>query len=290
MNEPFLELDEGSVVRYLESHFEHEGNRIDLNMTPEQHEVLFNRMREQWTGYGEVDPYTSVLSDEKYHMSRIAENLEEFNASGQKPIDWLLNLSARNDIKIPTGTCFELGCGVGRVTKPLAEIFQRVIAADISPGNLALCKAYLQNSLKTNVDAILLQSPHDIENIPAIDFFFSIIVLQHNPPPVQYYLLDKILQKINPQGACMFQTLTYNPAYAYNVSFQLSLDKALFEAWSIHCLQMRHIMHLLKKHEFSVIEVIEDGLSRGLSKKFHSHTFFATKDGLSNSNSEMPIV
>jgi 2-polyprenyl-3-methyl-5-hydroxy-6-metoxy-1,4-benzoquinol methylase len=270
-------VDMPSLDRYFQSHFEYFGHPIQVDISSDQHTRLFTRLQEQWTDYGANSPYTSVLSDEKYLMSRIEENRDEFNESGETPVTWFQTLAARNDIKIPKGSCFELGCGVGRVTKPLAGIFDRVVAGDISPGNLALCKSYMQQSHLENVETILLQSPDDVERVEWFDVFFSIIVLQHNPPPIQYYLLDQILGKVNQGGLCYFQTLTYNPGYAYSVDAQLALDKQAFEQWSIHCLPMRYIMELMIKHDFMVLEIIQDGLARGLQNKFHSHTFFAKK-------------
>src|SRR5438094_9465912 len=39
------------------------------------------------------------------------------------------------------GVCVEVGCGPGRMTRHLAERFDRVIAIDVSPGMLAQARA-----------------------------------------------------------------------------------------------------------------------------------------------------
>src|SRR5579864_2249303 len=39
------------------------------------------------------------------------------------------------------GTCVEVGCGFGRMTAPLAERFDRVLAVDVSPRMLDLARA-----------------------------------------------------------------------------------------------------------------------------------------------------
>src|ERR671930_1066202 len=38
------------------------------------------------------------------------------------------------------GTCVEVGCGTGRMTRHLAERFDRVVAVDVSPEMLALAR------------------------------------------------------------------------------------------------------------------------------------------------------
>jgi hypothetical protein len=40
---------------------------------------------------------------------------------------------------------------------------------------------------------------------------------------------------------------------------------------------MARILALLKKYDFDVLEVIEDGQSGGIHNKFHSHTFLAKR-------------
>jgi len=186
-------------------------------------------------------------------------------------------LAERNQVVLPKGRCLELGCGVGRITKPLAPLFEQVVAADISPGNLAQCEKRLNAAGITNVERVLLQSPAHIESIREIDAFLSVIVLQHNPPPVQHYLLNSILSNMNTGGVVFFQTATINPGYAYQIPFHLGLHKEAFESWSLHCLPMQHILKLLQNHGLELLEVIEDGQTGGLLKRFHSHTFFAIK-------------
>lgn len=278
IDEKVLRMDVKSVETYLDTHLEFRNLPIQVDISDEDHERLFLRIKNQWTDYGENEPYASVLSDEKFLMAKVHANMAEFNASGGDPVAWLALLAARNGISIPGGTCFELGCGVGRITKHLAGTFEKVLAADISPGNLAVCEKYLQEVGVENVQPMLLTHPHDVDALPGFDAFVSIIVLQHNPPPIQYYLLDKILGKISNGGVCLFQTATYNPGYSYSVDYQLGLGEDDFRRWSLHCLPMRFITKLLRKHGFDVCEVIQDKMAGGLSSKFHSHTFFAVKN------------
>jgi len=265
------------IQKYLDTSFDLEGRSVQVAMTSEEHKALFDRIQAQWTGYGESEPFASVLSSEQFLKEKIQENMHILEASGAEVVRRLQVVCQRNNIELPTGKCFELGCGVGRITKPLSGIFREVIAADISPGNLAICKQYVQDAGASNVQALLLESPGHIESIKDIDVFVSVIVLQHNPPPVQYFLLDKIFENLKPGGIVFFQTGTFNPAYGYQIGFHLAMDKSAFESWSLHCLPMRHVFQLFRQHGMEAIEVIEDGQTGGLHNRFHSHTFFAIK-------------
>jgi 2-polyprenyl-3-methyl-5-hydroxy-6-metoxy-1,4-benzoquinol methylase len=272
-----LHMDTKSVEIFLDSHLEYRGLPIQVTASKEEHDRLFLRIKNQWADYGASEPYASVLSDEKFLMATVQENMLEFNASGGEAVAWMKLLAARNGVVIPAGSCFELGCGVGRITKHLAGNFEKVLAADISPGNLAVCSKYLEESGVGNVEIALLEGPHGIDGLPGFDVFFSVMVLQHNPPPIQYYLLDKIFGKLSAGGICFFQTATYNPGYSYSVGYQLGLGEDDFRRWSLHCLPMRCITQLLDKHGLGLCEVVQDKMAGGLAAKFHSHTFFAIK-------------
>jgi 2-polyprenyl-3-methyl-5-hydroxy-6-metoxy-1,4-benzoquinol methylase len=248
-----------------------------VEMSEAEHASLFGRIQKQWTSYGESEPYASVLSSEQFLKENISENMHLLENSGNEVLRRLTVLAERNQVKITSGKCLELGCGVGRITKPLSKMFENVVAADISSSNLSVCKNYLNDANIQNVETLLLQSPEQIGQIEKIDVFVSIIVLQHNPPPVQYYLLDKILKNINSGGVAFFQTATFNPAYGYKVDYHLGMDTQAFESWSLHCLPMKYILQLLRRHGLEIIEVVEDGQSGGLQNRFHSHSFFAMK-------------
>lgn len=266
-----------AIANYLDTHFEYLGHKIQVDMSEVEHANLFKRIQRQWTSYGETEPYASVLSDKEFERNNIANSLAQLSASGDRMVQRLVHLLSRNGLTFPKGDCLELGCGVGRLTKPLASLCEKVYALDISPGNLKVCQDYLKDAGVDNVKTALLTSPTDIGDIELVDAFVSLIVLQHNPPPIQYFILNKILAKIRPNGVAFFQTATYNPGYHYSIDMHMALNEEQFDSWSMHCLPMRHIMQLLKAHDFDVLEVIEDGLTGGLHKKFHSHSFLARK-------------
>jgi cyclopropane fatty-acyl-phospholipid synthase-like methyltransferase len=165
----------------------------------------------------------------------------------------------------------ELGCGTGRVTHVLADRYARVLAVDVSPGNLRLCQEKLIQMGKTNVECLLLKCPRDIENILPVDLFFSTIVLQHNPPPVIHYFLDQIFGKIREGGSVIFQVPTDRAGYSFNVIDYLASPAPAME---MHALPMRAIFSLFAKHRLRPLEVLMDGWTASLG----SHMFFAVRD------------
>jgi 2-polyprenyl-3-methyl-5-hydroxy-6-metoxy-1,4-benzoquinol methylase len=246
-------------------------NFIQVIASMEEMDALFLRVKEQWTALGNTEPYWSVLSANEYKSDVIHESRDEFYSSGKSILDFLTHVAHRNEVIIPRGSCFELGCGVGRITAHIASNFSHVIAADISSGNLDLCRNYLSSMRISNVRTVLFETPSDINIITPFDVFISFIVLQHNPPPVQYYLLDKIFSQLKPGGLALFQLPTYHFNYSYAIKDHLNSLKPIMD---MHCLPMRCVMELFRKHDFSVLEILKDSWA---GAGFHSHTFFAIK-------------
>jgi cyclopropane fatty-acyl-phospholipid synthase-like methyltransferase len=168
---------------------------------------------------------------------------------------------------VARGTCLELGCGAGRVTKHLAGGFDKILAVDISEGNLRQCRKMAAHSGIENIEFILMQSPAEIANLPSVDFFYSTIVLQHNPPPVQKFILDCILGKIKPGGGFYFQAQTHTPGYGFDVDAFLATPPDIM---NMYCFPMHEILRLIEKHRLSIREVLMDSWT-GI---YGSHTFF----------------
>jgi SAM-dependent methyltransferase len=245
---------------------------VKIETTPEQFARLFERVRDEWTKLGDTDPHWSVIVHEQFKSQNFAEHEEEFYQSGRAVFSIIENTFNDAGMEINrAGTVLELGCGTGRVTHILADVYARVIAVDVSPGNLRLCQEKLHRLGKTNVTFMLLKSPRDIQNIPPIDFFFSTIVLQHNPPPIIHYFLSEIFGKIRKSGCVLFQVPTHIPGYSFEVNQYLESPVPVME---MHSVPMQAVFSLLAKNQLRPVEVLMDGSTGMLG----SHTFFAIRE------------
>ncbi len=96
-----------------------------------------------------------------------------------------MELVERGAVRFPSrGTCLELGCGVGRLTLGLSRSFEHVIGLDVSASHLDLAEEVLRKEGRTNIELRRVNTLEAFQQLPEIDRFFSLIVLQHNPPPV----------------------------------------------------------------------------------------------------------
>lgn len=245
--------------------------QIQYDVNPDVMERLVHRISEQWTRLGEQDPHWSVLTDDRFRADKInAESLAAFNESGRHYASIIAHFEQRTGSPASKGVCLELGCGVGRITRHLAETFESVLALDISPGNLALCRAYLAEAGLTNVQARQIVTLSDFETLPEVDFFYSMIVLQHNSPPIQKAILDVILSKVRPGGGALFQIPTDLIDYEFDAERYLASNDEIME---IHALPRQVIFELLDKHGLKIRDVAADGFI-GI---YGSETFYAVK-------------
>jgi SAM-dependent methyltransferase len=246
---------------------------VDIQATPEQFKLIFERIHTQWTNLGDTEPHWSVATHDKFKTKNFAQHEEEFYQSGVTQVGVLEGITRRAGLELnPAATVLELGCGTGRVTHALASAFARVIAVDISPGNMRLCQEKLRAMGKTNVEYVLLQSPEEIQNLAPFDLFFTTIVLQHNPPPVIYYFLDHILGKLRKPGMAYFQVPTHRPDYTFDIAQYLASPP--HPGMEMHCLPMPAVFSLLAKHGLRPVEVLMDTATGTPG----SHTFFVVKE------------
>ena len=105
----------------------------------------------------------------------------------------------------------DFGCGVGRLSRPLAERFRECVGLDISEGMLKLAREL--NDDRQNCHFVVNASP-DLEQFESgsFDFVYSALVIQHMPSAemVEAYV-GEFLRVLRPGGLAVFQTLSHIP-------------------------------------------------------------------------------
>src|SRR5258708_9446698 len=115
--------------------------QIDTTVDPAALGTLLMHVENCWRHLGETEPHWSVLTAPQFKPDRIGETGPEFYASGEHDVRRWQAAADRCGVALPLqGTCFELGCGVGRITLWLGESFRYLIGADISPRHLGLAQ------------------------------------------------------------------------------------------------------------------------------------------------------
>ncbi len=244
---------------------------VEIDVPRDILDVLVQRVSGQWRELGTRDPYWSVLTDDGFRIEKMdSAKIAAFYETGRGSAQLVELFKERTGAVPRQGVCLELGCGVGRVSVHLARMFDRVIATDISPGNLRLCERRVQEMGIKNVQTVLLESPEQLLELGSFDFFYSVIVLQHNPPPVQKVLLNNILSRIKTGGGCLFQTPANFPGYSFSVEKYLSSDVSEMD---MHCLPKAEVLNILRENKLQIRDIEIDPWV-GVPG---SYTYFATK-------------
>lgn len=216
---------------------------------------MFRHIAKSWSNYGDTEAHWSVLTMDRFREETLKENLDEFNQSGTSQVKSFQNALARNGLVLPKGgTCIELGCGVGRITRWLAPLFEKVIALDVSAGHLALAKEYVGQHA-SNVEFRQLRSIEDLEQLPPAEAFYTFLVLQHNPPPVIEGILDRIFARLAPQAIAYVHLPTFIPDYHFDAEEYLAEREERLDM-EMHMLPQKDVFRLIASHDMQLLEVL----------------------------------
>ena len=238
--------------------------------------ALFRHIQETWQHLGELEPYWSVLTSEQFKKSKLRD-IDDFYNTGRNHVSTIFATLDRNGVDPHCyQSCLEYGCGLGRVTRWLSERFSFVFGYDISRTHLQEANLYFSIQGINNVILRHIARPGDIINLPRVDLVYSIIVLQHNPPPLIRMIIKEMIRALNPGGAALFQVPTYRLGYRFSLQEYLS-EETTKKQMEMHILPQRFIFEIVRQEGGEVLEVIEDGLAGGLRAKELSNTFLVRK-------------
>jgi SAM-dependent methyltransferase len=236
---------------------------------------MLERVAAAWTRLGAEDRYFSVCTDPRLLGTEIGDQRDRFYAGGKTDPRHLTSFAARSGVDLMGRTCLELGCGVGRVTRWLAPLFRRVQAVDVSPAHLAIAQREIAEAGIENVTLTQIRNPENLRQIIGYDVFFSILTLQHNPPPVIAYILMQVLANLNPGGVAYFQLPTYALGYEFRIDDYLRASAGEEPVMEMHVLPQRDVLRIIQATGCRLLEVREDGGTG--SHDGISNTFFVQK-------------
>jgi SAM-dependent methyltransferase len=251
---------------------------VELNLSDAQLDQLWDHVSQVWTRLGISDPFWSVLTSDRYRKANIndATILEEFYASGVSDLDYLRAYLSRADVALtPDMVVAEYGCGVGRVTPFLARVAGRVLAFDISATHLDAARKRLEREDVANVELVHMKGRSSLERLRAVDLFFSIIVLQHNPPPIMLNILDAAFAGLRPGGLAFFQVPIYASDYAFEFS-KFMEKEGRARLMEMHFLPQADILRLARAHDMQLLEIRTDHMI-GNFADWVSNTFLIRK-------------
>lgn len=247
---------------------------IDIHATPEELAECAAKIKMAWEHMGDEKAHYSVLSNEDFMPDKLNGSIDVFWQSGDvEAAQAIRALDLYGASELAEGVCVEYGCGVGRVTVNLAKYFKRVHAYDISRNHLEHARARASEVGASNIEFHECANDFRVALEPC-DFFYSVIVLQHNPPPVIMELIRIALNALKPGGLAMFQVPTHIIGYRFDLKEWLSTDHAL--DMQMHCVPQSALLDMITKTNCRLLGLREDGCT-GAPDKILSNTFFCRK-------------
>jgi hypothetical protein len=127
---------------------------------------------------------------------------------------------------------------------------------------LRLAEAVAREFAHPNISFTHLGQIRTLSSLGEFDYFFSIIVLQHNPPPVIHEMLRRIFLSMRPGGIVYFQVPTYRLGYRFDAEAYLTTENRIGHP-EMHVVPQHVIHSLFREVGLELIEIREDGAAGG---------------------------
>ncbi|HEV7673612.1 MAG TPA: class I SAM-dependent methyltransferase [Candidatus Angelobacter sp.] len=160
-------------------------------------------LQRNWEGLAQADPLWAICTDPSKSHSRWTRG--DLFATGRKEVEVVLSYAARIGVCIDRASpALDFGCGVGRLTRALAEYFPECCGVDISPTMIRLAQ-------ELNCDVpncrFLLNETAELPALPNnhFGFIYTSIVLQHIATPHSHKYISELVRVLKPGGLLIFQ-------------------------------------------------------------------------------------
>ena len=164
--------------------------------------------RRDWDELAELDPYWAVCTTPGRRFG--GWDADEFFATGEREVAKVLDAAAALGVPSARRAALDFGCGLGRLTRPLGDRFDRVVGVDISPRMVARARELTP----APAYEFVVNSGADLAGFDegAFDLVLSSIVLQHVPRRewIEAYLRE-FARVLAPGGAIVFTLPSHIP-------------------------------------------------------------------------------
>ncbi|GJL56164.1 MAG: hypothetical protein NPIRA02_32960 [Nitrospirales bacterium] len=193
------------------------------------------------------------------------KNEAVFAESGQRTADAIVAALGPYYKKAWIG--LDIGCGIGRVLKPLSFHFRQLIGVDVSAEMIMKSKTWLQGI--PNVTTFET-SGVDLKIFPYrhFDFVYSYVAFQHMPRPVFDRYLEEINRVLKNQGLLVFQIPIGNQP-----------DAPMEDTIAVRFYDYHELNTKLKDRGFELIEVTKKhaGSPQGRELRHEFHQFLVAQ-------------
>ena len=162
-----------------------------------------------WNELAQLDPYWAILTSPGTRFG--AWDSDAFFATGATEIDGVMHHAVELGHPQGRARALDFGCGLGRLTRPLAGHFEACVGVDISEG-------MVEQARRLNADvpgaSFVVNGADDLRRFDdeSFDLVYSVIVLQHVPDrgAIESYI-GEFCRVLRPGGLAIFQLPSHIP-------------------------------------------------------------------------------
>lgn len=166
-------------------------------------------LQRNWDAFGTSDPMWAILTDPAKSGNRW--NTEEFFATGVSEIAEVMGWVEAIHPLPSKRRALDFGCGVGRLTQPLAAYFEEAVGVDLAPSMIRRAEQYNRQGARCRY---VLNERADLRGFEdgTFDFIYSGLTLQHMAPKYARAYLAEFTRILAPDGLLVFR-LPSEPAH-----------------------------------------------------------------------------
>ena len=163
--------------------------------------MYINSLKKSWTALGENNPLEAILWPGRKGFKW---TVEDFFKTGVEEINATMKYIESLGCGFLRQRALDFGCGVGRLTQPLAHYFGKVDGVDISLPMIELARKYNQypNQCKYHLNEV---NDLSLFSDCSFDFIYSALVLQHMKPEYAKNYVKEFMRLLIPHGLLIFQ-------------------------------------------------------------------------------------
>ncbi len=158
------------------------------------------RLHKTWNTLAQDDPLWAVLTDESKAGRKW--DLDSFLATGEEEIKRVFDYAGQHVAVDHDGEALDFGCGIGRLTRPIARRFARAYGIDISEEMIRTAR-----SIEAAKCEFLVNREPGLAMFEdgKFAFIYSNITLQHMPQKFALRYIREFVRVLAPGGVLVFQ-------------------------------------------------------------------------------------
>jgi SAM-dependent methyltransferase len=159
-------------------------------------------VRATWEHWAKADPLWAILTPPETQNN--PWDLEQFMRTGEIVITDLFARLSELGLNVLRGRALDFGCGVGRLTQPLADLFEMVDGVDISESMIDLARRQNRMGARCTYHHNFASDLSLFAN-GTFNLVYSNITLQHMPPELSLRYIAEFVRVLEQDGLAVFQ-------------------------------------------------------------------------------------